>query len=102
MYAIAKAGIALVFGAAMSWATPVEAADLGGTSLKDDGWSAPGRSVAGPCYARADAGHAWAQAPSGKYDGNPDPEMSRESLDNGWFAEAGVGCGSGSRGLRAI
>jgi opacity protein-like surface antigen len=101
MYAIVKAGIVIAIGAAMSWATPAEAADFGGPSLKDDAWSAPGQSVAGPCYARADAGHAWSQVPSGRYDTNPDPEMFGESLDNGWFAEIGAGCGSGSRGWRA-
>lgn len=102
MYAVVKAGVAfLALGAATFSARPAVAADLSVPSLKDGGWNAPVRSVAGPCYWRADVGHAWSQDPGAQYAGNPAPDVFDEAFDNGWFAEAGGGCGSGSRGWRA-
>jgi opacity protein-like surface antigen len=83
--------------AAVGCALPARAADLSVPSLKDSGWAAPVRPVAGPCYWRADVGHSWPQSPSGQYD----TDMSGEALDNGWFGEIGGGCGSGSLGWRA-
>lgn len=75
-------------------------ADLGGGSLKDSGWAGPVVSPAGPCYFRTDVGYSWSQDPSSEYVGNVDPSMSAQKLSSGWFAEAGLGCGSGSRGWR--
>lgn len=77
-----------------------DAADLGGGSLKDGNWGAPVAGVAGPCYVRADVGQSWSQDPSSHYAGAADPDMGAQSLSNGWFAETGLGCGSGSRGWR--
>jgi opacity protein-like surface antigen len=77
-----------------------QAADLGRGSLKDSSWLAPAQRVAGPCYIRADVGYSWSQAPSSEYVGNVDPSMFAQSLSDGWLAEAGLGCGTGSRGWR--
>lgn len=100
MYATFKARVFLGLCAAIIGA-PALAADLNVPSLKDGGWAAPVGTVAGPCYWRADVGHAWSTDPSGRYSGNADPDMFEETLDNGWFGEIGGGCGSGSRGWRA-
>lgn len=101
MYTVVKASVVCVaLGAATCWMSPAAAADLGGPSLKD-GWGAPGRSAAGPCYWRADTGYSWSPDASARYAGNPEPDLFGEASDNGWFAEAGAGCGSGSRGWRA-
>lgn len=98
MYAVVKAGlICVAVGVVIGCPLPAAAADLSVPSLKDGGWGAPVRTVAGPCYWRADVGHSWAQNPSGQYD----TDMFGEALDNGWFGEIGGGCGSGSRGWRA-
>ena len=91
---------ALALAGALIWSAPAAAADLGGGSLKDKGWPAPGPSAVGPCYLRADIGRAWSQEPDGQYTGTIDPGMAAQALKDVWFAEAGVGCGSGSRGLR--
>lgn len=90
---------AFVVVGAFSGSAAVKAADLGGGSLKDKGWPA-GQSAVGPCYLRADLGHAWSQGPDSQFAGNFDPGMGAQALKDVWFAEAGVGCGSGSRGLR--
>ncbi len=124
-----KAGIALAaLAGAAAVAGSASAADLGGNggSIKD-GYMAPMpqivRGPAGPCYFRADVGYSWSQDPeltwpvnnqtisvlddgTGNYN-----EVSRTSTyigdsvsnasrDNSAFGEVGVGCGSGSRGLR--
>jgi opacity protein-like surface antigen len=83
---------------AIVWSDAGAAADLGGGSLKDRGWSSG--SAVGPCYLRADVGRAWSQAPDSQFAGNFEPGMASQALKDVWFAEAGVGCGSGSRGLR--
>jgi opacity protein-like surface antigen len=102
MYAVVKASVVCVaVSVAVGCPLPAAAADLGGPSLKDNGWSAPVRPVAGPCYWRADVGHSWSQNTTGQYAGNPDPDLSGEDLGNGWFGEIGAGCGSGSLGWRA-
>lgn len=90
---------AFALAGAVICSTPVTAADLGQGSLKDRAWSA-GRSAVGPCYLRADIGRAWSQDPDSQYVGNFDPGMGAQALKDVWFAEAGVGCGSGSRGWR--
>lgn len=107
-----SAGIALaaLTGAAAMSASAF-AADLGGGSMKDGGYMAPMpevvRGPAGNCYFRADVGYSaasdatinWAQTDplTGDY---LTSDVSTLNFDNSWFGEAGVGCGSGSRGLR--
>ncbi|MGD9670039.1 MAG: outer membrane protein [Hyphomicrobiaceae bacterium] len=81
---------------------------------------------AGPCYVRADVGYAWSNASAswpvnnGSFDPSTDDANSNgiidageitytyagnavanADLENTWLGEVGVGCGSGSRGLRA-
>ena len=89
-------------------AMPAGAADLGGWgrgSIKDE-MVAPARSMAGPCYFRSDVGYSWSNAPSMRWtafqaaDVPLDERVTRRSMDDTWLAEAGVGCGSGSRGFR--
>jgi opacity protein-like surface antigen len=87
------------------------AADLGAPrgSLKDTYQPMPEivRGPAGPCYFRADVGYALSRDPSISW-AQTDPNtgnflsdhVSTLSMDNTAFGEAGVGCGSGSRGLR--
>lgn len=87
------------------------------------------RGPAGPCYFRADVGYSLSGDPDAKWpvnnrtfagdtgDGAGGPPngiidadeitstfvgdtVSGASLENTWLAEAGVGCGSGSRGFR--
>lgn len=104
------AGIALAaLTGAAAITTSAFAADLGG-SIKD-GYVAPMpemvRSASGNCYFRADVGYSaatdasidWAQTDpiTGNY---LTSDVSTLNFDNGAFGEAGVGCGSGSRGLR--
>jgi opacity protein-like surface antigen len=123
-----QAGIALAaLGAAAGLAGQAFAADLGG-SIKDGGYVAPMpeivRGGAGPCYYRADIGYSFAQSPEITWPVSNDTitvqndgsggwhEVSRTSTfltdqvtntsrENGIFGEFGMGCGSGSRGLRA-
>jgi opacity protein-like surface antigen len=98
-------------------------------SLKDPGYApmpVATRGAAGPCYFRADVGYSRSDAPTTKW---PVTNIAREytavdpadrntytlineshtfagdnvsnvSIDNTWFGEAGVGCGSGSYGVR--
>jgi opacity protein-like surface antigen len=96
-----KAAVITAAMAGASALTPAHAADLGGGggSLKD-AWVVPAQRVAGPCYARTDVGYSWSQTPNSQYVGNVDPSMFDQSLSDGWFTEAGLGCGSGSRGWR--
>ncbi|HVY42562.1 MAG TPA: outer membrane beta-barrel protein [Hyphomicrobiaceae bacterium] len=105
MHAASRAVVAALALAGIAGAGPVGAADLNGGSLKDDpGWAAAAAAAvaapAGPCYFRTDVGHSWSMDPSSEYVGNPDSSMTAQRLSSGWFAEAGLGCGSGSRGLR--
>ncbi len=78
------------------------AADLYGGSIKDGyvpSYSAP--SIAGPCYLRGDVGYGWSGSSSGQYVGNAvDPTVYNSEISAGGVYEAGIGCGSGSRGLR--
>lgn len=88
------------------------------------------RGAAGPCYFRADVGYSLSGDPDAKWPvnnrvftgdtgdgagGPPDgiinadeitttplgDTVTNASIENTWLAEAGVGCGSGSRGFRA-
>jgi opacity protein-like surface antigen len=124
-YAI-KAGLSVAALAAI-FTAPVSAADLGGSrgSMKDGGYrsasapsepvyAAPVRGPAGNCYFRADAGYSFSKDPKIKWAVNNDDfniangtnyangeHVSNTSMENGWLGEAGFGCGSGSRGIRA-
>lgn len=100
-----KAGLASAVTAAACFLLPGSAlsADLyGGGSLKDSyvpATSAP--SIAGPCYMRGDIGYSWNSSPKGTYVGNAvSPEVRHEEIHGGGLYEVGMGCGSGSRGLR--
>lgn len=66
--------------------------------------------AAGPCYFRGDVGYSAANDgdirwPVTSYPGGTPTYLgdtvSNQSFDDTWFGEIGVGCGSGSRGLRA-
>lgn len=108
-----KAGIAwAALGLATLFTVPAAAADLGtprGGSLKDNYQPMPEivRGSAGPCYFRADFGYSLSRDPSITW-AQTDPttgdflsdHVSTLSMDNAWFGEGGIGCGSGSRGLR--
>lgn len=117
------ASAAIAFAAAL--ATPASAADLGG-SLKDTYVEPlPRVAAAGPCYLRGDVGYAVASNPdvrwnvfnevfegdwnnNGTIDAYNDEvsyvfagnQVQQVSMDNTWLVEVGVGCGSGSQGLR--
>lgn len=75
-------------------------------SIKDPPMPMPMRSMAGPCYFRADAGYSWSQAPDVRWPVTSGgafvtDTVANVTMENTWLAEAGIGCGSGSRGLRA-
>lgn len=100
------ASVALALAAGIAIAAPAAAADLNyGGSIKD-GYMAPMpeiRRAAGPCYLRGDVGYSWAGSVDGTYVGNAggaDPNVRGGELDGGGVYEVGLGCGSGSRGLR--
>ncbi|MGE0768728.1 MAG: outer membrane protein [Hyphomicrobiaceae bacterium] len=99
-----KFGLASVIAAAACTLLPSmgAAADLYGGSLKDGyapAYSAP--AIAGPCYLRGDVGYGWSNTSGAVYEGNGvDPVVYNAELSNGGVYEAGIGCGSGSRGLR--
>lgn len=96
--ALAAAAVAVT----LSFASTASAADLGGYhggSVKD-GYVPVAPVSAGPCYIRGDVGYSWSSAPKAEYVGNVDPSIFNESLGNSWLFEGGVGCGSGSKGLR--
>ena len=105
-----KAGLASAsLALAASIAVPAMAADLNGGSwgrgsIKDY-QPAAASSPVGPCYFRGDVGYSLANDPNLSWNatdsfGNINSTVSNTSRDNGWLVEAGVGCGSGSRGLR--
>lgn len=99
-----KFGLASAAAAAacMTLSSAGTAADLYGGSIKDGyapAYSAP--AIAGPCYLRGDVGYGWSRTSSAEYVGNGvDPVVRFPELSDGGVYEAGIGCGSGSRGLR--
>ena len=103
-----KAGLAAA-GLAFAAALPATAADLNGGgwgrgSIKDGAPVMAARPV-GPCYYRADVGYSVSNGPHLRWNatdqgGNINETVTNTKLDSGWLAEAGMGCGSGSRGLR--
>jgi opacity protein-like surface antigen len=83
---------------------PALSADLYGGSIKDPPvlMSSPGH-----CYIRGDVGYSWSQDPSARFTqtaAGPPPlfvtDSASASLANSWMGGAGLGCGSGSRGIR--
>jgi opacity protein-like surface antigen len=90
-------------------------------------YAAPAQGPAGNCYFRGDLGYSWSKNPdirspfgdlTNTYDGVATPTDPRGTLvssnyvqngeavtdthlGNGGFGEVGIGCGSGSRGIRA-
>lgn len=107
--------------------SPVNAADLGGGrggSIKDGGYDAPvmTRGPVGPCYVRGDLGYSISRRPTASWpvtvfdraytgadrtstfvDSNFNyvgEGVSDAKLDNAFFGGVGLGCGSGSRGIR--
>ncbi len=119
---VGLASAALV--AAMSSVSPVAAADLGGPrggSIKDTyvPMQEVSRGSAGPCYVRADVGYSWAKDPHATFPVTNDvtvvdgtgavistdstyigDAVTGASLTNAAFGGVGLGCGSGSRGIR--
>jgi opacity protein-like surface antigen len=59
--------------------------------------------VAGRCYVRGDVGYSVSGSPSVEINSSNYGvlESDDESMDGGFMGEIGIGCGSGSRGLRA-
>jgi opacity protein-like surface antigen len=69
-------------------------------------------SSPGHCYIRGDVGYAWSRDPDVKWTvTDPDPasptfgqfvtdSVTNVNIGNAWLVEGGVGCGSGTRGLR--
>lgn len=91
----------LVAAALLAFATPSQAADLGG-SMKD-GYVAPpvyaAPAVSGSsCYFRSSIGYSWSRDPSVNWTGTT---FANEEMGNSWVGEGAIGCGSASdRGLR--
>lgn len=121
------AGLVVAAAAVVATGSPASAADLynspRGGSIKDDGYAAPAmRGPAGPCYFRGDLGYSWSRSPDASWpvtnesrdwanpSGSPlgytstftymGDTVSDTSLSNTWFGGVGLGCGSGSRGIR--
>ena len=109
MTRVSLAAAALAVAACLT--TPADAADLYRGSIKDGPMPTPVRS-AGNCYFRADTGYSWTQAPDVRWtvtDGDPvsptfgqflTDRVTNVAVDDTWLVEAGIGCGSGPRGIR--
>lgn len=102
---------AAALAAAACFVTPASAADLYNYrgSIKDGPMPVrPARN----CYFRADTGYSWTQSPDVRWTvtdaDNTSPtfgqfltdRVTNVAIDDTWMVEAGVGCGSGPRGLR--
>jgi opacity protein-like surface antigen len=89
-------------------------------SASEPAYAAPVRGPAGNCYFRSDVGYSWSKDPNIKspfgdltnvFDANDNlissnyvqngEAVTDTSMGNGGFGEVGIGCGSGSRGIRA-
>lgn len=108
MKTMLKTSIAMAAVAAASL-IPVanaNAADLWGRgargSIKDTYVPPPAATVS-RCYVRGDVGYSLNRDPDTKFESyHYGTRYSDDSdLHNSWLLEAGIGCGSGSRGLRA-
>lgn len=101
-----KTGLAAALLAFSAGVSPASAADLGG-SIKD-GYVAPPHLGApvGSCYFRSDVGYSFSGTPDVDWpvtDNNGNlitDDVTNVDIDNTWFTESGLGCGSGSRGFR--
>lgn len=60
----------------------------------------PAETTPSHCYFRSDLGYSFSESPEAFYGQPPNDEVSAETLGDGWFAEAGVGCGAGDYGFR--
>jgi opacity protein-like surface antigen len=87
--------------AAAYLSAPAFAADLYGGSVKDTPVMV---SSPGHCYIRGDVGYSWSQDPSARFTqttaGVFTTDSASASIANSWMGGAGLGCGSGSRGIR--
>lgn len=92
---------ATVFAAAACLSAPAFA---DGMPYRGSAKDAPIPVSAGPCYFRADVGYSWSNDPSAKFTqtaaGVFVTDAVSASLDNTWLVGAGLGCGSGPRGIR--
>ena len=108
---INRSGLATtVFAAAACLSAPAFADGMPYRGSIKDGPVA--MSSPGPCYLRADVGYSWSNTPDVRWTvTDPDPasptfgqfvtdRVTNVSIDNTWFGEVGIGCGSGPRGLR--
>jgi hypothetical protein len=128
MKMINVAGLIAAAVAVAAAGSPVSAADLGngrGGSIKDGGYEAPMmRSPVSPCYVRGDIGYSASRKPNASwpvstftrtYNGADlatstsyadsnftyiGDHVADAKLDNAMFGGVGLGCGSGSRGIR--
>ena len=104
------------FAVVAAIATSATAADLGGYrgggSIKDD-YAPPALASVSNCYFRADTGYSWSRNPDVKYPVDNSAfnaangtsyasgsDVSGATASNNWFGEGGIGCGSGSHGVR--
>jgi opacity protein-like surface antigen len=101
-----KAGLVTALTVAASIALPAlaSAADLYGNGSIKDGYvpmASAAPAIAGPCYMRGDVGYGWGSGVTGTYEGNgTDPNVRSADVSGGAVYDVGIGCGSGSRGLR--
>ncbi len=98
---IGLAAATLAAGALL--AAPASAGDLYRPGSVKDGPVM--MSAAGPCYFRGDVGYSWSTDPTAKFtqtDGGGlfVTESANGTMDNTWLVGAGLGCGSGPRGIR--
>jgi opacity protein-like surface antigen len=102
--AVAPAALAVL----ATLALPAVAADLGGPRSVKDGYAPmPSYGTVSSCYFRGDVGGSFSADPDIRWPVTDaggsliTDKVSNASIDNTWLIETGIGCGSGSRGLRA-
>lgn len=85
-------------------ATGAVAADFGsyhsGGSIKDNYAPVPVRAAPGNCYFRGDVGYSLSSDPEVEWFTAGGNNVRTLDYENTWLVEGGVGCGSGSRGIR--
>lgn len=88
-------------------ALPAAAADLGGPRSVKDGYmpAMPMHGAVSPCYFRGDVGYSLSADPDVRWPITAGgslvtDKVTNASIENTWLIEGGIGCGSGSRGLR--
>ncbi|MGI9410869.1 MAG: outer membrane protein [Hyphomicrobiaceae bacterium] len=99
-----KGGAALV-GLGLAFSSPSFAADLPGYRGSLDPGPPVHHYTVGSCYVRADVGYSRAVVPNvrwpvfnGAFVGE---HVADVEIDDSWLGDIGVGCGAGSRGMRA-